>query len=120
VKMKKLLLSLLFLAACRDQYGTDFDPYDASQIDGLWRGEMQPYWTYHFSDGMLSQRIYDFGAPLIERYWAYKTRCDTIFLEDIITPNTYRTFTVYFHTDSTATLTEVGVNLQLKQNIKRF
>ena len=120
MKMRKTLFLFLFLASCRDQYAVEFDPYGASQIEGLWRAEAHPYWTYHFSDGVFTQTIYDFNTPLIERYWAFKTRNDSIFCEDLTTPNVFRTYKVFFNTDSTATLTDISGVLQVGQQIKRF
>lgn len=120
--MKKLLFIFLLFTGCRDQYAPDFNPLDASQIEGIWRGEKYPYWVYHFSDGVLVQSIFDLNVPyLVENYWAYKTSADTIFLLDIQDMDTARVYTVRFEDEDNAVLTDAtnAVNIT-DYKIKRY
>lgn len=118
--MKYLIFIFLLFTACRDQYAPEFNHYDASQVEGFWHGEGHPVWYWHFSDGLLNKSIWDFNIPfLVEQYYAYNTRRDTIFLQDLIGHND-TVFTVYFETDSTATLTDETDTLHLQYKIKRF
>lgn len=111
---------LSWFASCRDQYGPEFNPKDAEQIEGLWRQETSPFWYYHFSDGLLHQSIIDFQIPnLVEHYYGFRTKQDTIFLRDML-GNNDRVWTVLFKTDSTATLTDVTGDIRPQYKIKRF
>lgn len=113
------LIWLSILQGCRDQYADELHPRDASQIEGLWRGENSPYWYYHFSDGKMHQSIFEFNvANLVERYYGYSTHVDTVFLRDMH-GDFDRVWIVYFDNDSTATVREPGP-LQTVFTIKKF
>ena len=114
------LIWLTITEGCRDQYGAEFYPKDAEQVEGLWRQETSPFWYYHFSDGLLHQSIIDFQIPnLVEHYYGFRTNQDTIFLRDML-GNNDRVWTVLFKTDSTATLTDVTGDFRPQYKIKRF
>ena len=118
-----ILLGFIF-TACRDQYPADFNPKDAAQIEGLWYNEPQPLvplrWVLHFSDGLLRRTRYDFDMALVDHFFAFETRADSLFLREVTEPGERQTFTAYFETDSTVTLTDVTNALHLKYQLKRF
>lgn len=76
-------LSLGF-TACRDQYAPEFDPYDASQVAGLWYQWPDKSWTWHFDgEGLLTQSIFDFGVEVWSDKKAYWTHGDTLKIQEI-------------------------------------
>lgn len=84
----KSLFCLLFVfsaLACGDVEPLEFDQYDASQVDGLWHRNAPNYnWTWYFSDGLMTQSVYDFGQKIIENGYAYSASHDTLRLIRLI------------------------------------
>lgn len=117
---KHLILFLLIFTACRDQYAVEFNPYDAAQIEGLWRAEMHPHRFWHFSDGVLHQQVFDFGQQVIEHWYGYETRADTVFLREMLKPDEGKILTAHFDNDSTVTLTDRTNLIQANHKLKRF
>lgn len=122
--MKKLLFVLLIFTACRDSDAPDFNPLDASQLEGYWYNDPQPAmpkkWFWHFSDGRLHQETFDFGQQIVEHLYGCETRADTLFLREVLEPDESKVFTVYLEGDSAATLTDVTQQIHLIYRIKRF
>lgn len=109
----------LFFSQCKDVDTPDFYPKDAEQIEGLWRGELHPHWFYHFSDGMLHTTVFDFQVNLVEHFYGYSTKQDTIFLRDMH-GDSDRILTVMFENKNTATLTDVTFEIHPQYKINRF
>jgi len=118
--MKRILFALLLFTSCRDQYPEEFNQKDAAQLEGLWRAEMHPHRFWNFSDGVLHQQVFDFNQLIIEHWYGYETRADTLFLREMLEPDERLIFTVYFDNDSTATLTDAKNELHYKYKLKRF
>ena len=118
--MKRLLFALLLFTACRDQYPDDFNPKDAAQLEGLWRAEMHPHRFWNFSDGVLHQQVFDFNHLIIEHWYGYETRADTLFLREMLEPDERLIFTVHFDNDSMAAITDVTNALHFRYQLKRF
>lgn len=118
--MKYTLFTLLLFTACRDQYPVDFNPKDAAQLEGLWRAELHPHRFWHFNNGVLHQQVFGFGQQIIEHWYGYETRADTLFLREMVEPDERQIFTVYFETDSTVTLTDVTNEISANYKLKRF
>lgn len=110
--------------ACRDQYPEQFNPYDAAQLQGLWYNDPQPAmpkkWFWHFSDGQLHQQTFDFGQLIVEHWWGYETRNDTLFLREMLEPEQGKIMTVFFENDSTATLSDITGAIHIDYKLKRF
>jgi len=122
-----VLLGLVFITineGCRDQYAEQFNPKDASQLEGLWYNDPQPLipktWFWHFSDGQLYKQTFDFGQQIIEHWYGYETRVDTLFLREMLEPSERLVLIVHFENDSTATMTDVTNEIHLNYKIKRF
>ena len=117
--MKRYVFILAFICGCADKDPIPFNPLDASQIAGFWRSEFNPAWSYWFtSDGVLIQREIIAGAEVQRNEYTYRTAHDSVFCEDIFTGNR-RLFTVYFDSDTAATLTENIQGFIFKQQIKK-
>jgi len=67
----------------------------------------------------LHQQVFDFNQLIIEQWYGYETRADTLFLREMLEPDERLIFTVYFDNDSTATVREPGP-LQTVFTIKKF
>jgi len=110
--------------ACKDSDAPDFNPKDASQLQGLWYNDPQPLipktWFWHFSYGQLHKQTFDFGQQLIEHWYGYETRADTLFLREMLEPSETLVLTVHFENDSMATLTDRTNDIFLNYKIKRF
>lgn len=115
-----VLVAILSLERCRDQYPVEFDHMNAEQIEGLWRGDQHPHWFYHFSDGVLHQSIYDFNVVIVEHWYGYTVNEDTIFLKNMVKEQEPRILTVYFESDSVCTLKESFGMLAAEYKLKRF
>lgn len=81
---------------------------------------MHPHRFWHFSDGVLHQQVFDFGAQIIEHWYGYETRADTVFLREMLKPDERKIFTAYFENDSTVTLTDRANLIQENYKLKRF
>lgn len=118
------LFLISIFAACRDQYPAEFNPKDASQLEGLWHNEPQPAmpqrWVWHFSDGLLTRTRYDFDVALVDHFFAFETRADSLFLREVTEPGNAQTFTIYFDNDSTAAITDVTNTIHFQYKLKRF
>lgn len=112
--------SIAIFHACRDQYPQEYPNRDAAQLEGLWRAEMHPHRFWHFSDGVLHQQVFDFNVLIVEHWYGYETRADSLFLREMLEPDERQTFTVAFETDSTAILTDIESDIQLNYKLKRF
>lgn len=114
-----LFLSCLFLG-CADKEPLLFSQKDASQLKGLWRGELHPYRFWHFSDGVLHQQVFFAGQEILEHWYGYETKNDSLFLREMTQPEKIFVFTVHFENDSTAVLTDAIGTVNVNYRIKRF
>jgi len=112
--------SIAIFHACRDQCQQEYPHRDAAQLEGLWQAKTYPHRFWHFSDGVLHQQIFDFNVLIIEHWYGYETRADTLFLREMLEPDEGQTFTVVFETDSTATLTDITNDIHFNIILKRF
>lgn len=90
LNMKYLFFCLLLFTACRDQYAPEFDPYDASQVAGLWYQWPDKSWAWHFSDEgagdggkLLTLSMFDFGVEVWTDKRVYWTHGDTLKIQEI-------------------------------------
>lgn len=79
MRILSCLVFVLLAQSCADVEPLEFDPYDVSQVQGLWHRNAPNYnWTWYFSDGLLTQSVYDFGQTIVENEYAYSSSHDTL------------------------------------------
>lgn len=111
--MKKYLWLLAFgFWACADVEPLEFDPYDASQVTGVWYQYPDKNWVWYFDGkGFLAQKVYGFNTTLWTNEAAYWTRRDTLRFMDFNTGN-IKTLLVEFSSPDTMEIRPIPLGLK--------